>query len=237
MRLVRAKTDAKDARVIAEYGISEQPKAWKAEEKIAIKMRQIMSALDNINKQMTMTNNQFEAFKSTGILDPQVKKSLKSILKHLKLQKAKLEEQIEKYILEHYKETEELLKSIPGIGKKAAIILILLTDNFRKFDHYKKLIAYVGFSPRVYQSGKSIKGKGHICKMGQNDARKILYMCAWSAKRYNKSCMDLYQRLKSAGKPEKVIKVAIANKLLKQAFAIVNSKQKYDENYGSNICI
>ena len=56
-------------------------------------------------------------------------------------------------------------------------------------------------------------------------------MCSWTAKRYNKTCREMYERLKAKGKPERVIKIAIANKLLKQVFAVATSKQKYIENY------
>jgi transposase len=38
----------------------------------------------------------------------------------------------------------------------------------------------------------------------------------------------LYDRLKSKGKPEKVIKIAIAHKLLRQAFAVVLKGQNFD---------
>ena len=40
----------------------------------------------------------------------------------------------------------------------------------------------------------------------------------------------MYDRLKVKGKPERVIKVAIANKLIKQIFAIGKSNQNYNEN-------
>jgi hypothetical protein len=46
----------------------------------------------------------------------------------------------------------------------------------------------------------------------------------------------MYQRLKAKGKPERVIKIAIANKLLKQAFAIAKSKEKYIEDYQLKVC-
>ena len=46
----------------------------------------------------------------------------------------------------------------------------------------------------------------------------------------------MYERLKEKGKPERVIKIAIANKLLKQAFAIGKSQMNYSENHGDNIC-
>lgn len=109
------------------------------------------------------------------------------------------------------------------------MMLIAITDDFTKFEHYKQLIAYVGFSPRIYESGTSVRGKGHICKMGKSQIRKLLYLCTWTAKRYNKTCREMYDRLHAKGKPERVIKIAIANKLLKQAFAVATSKQKYIE--------
>lgn len=110
-------------------------------------------------------------------------------------------------------------------------MLSVITDNFKKFTNYKQLIAYIGLSPRIYQSGTSIKGKGHICKMGKPQIRKLLYMCSWTAKKYNKACKEMYDRLKSVGKPERVIKIAIANKLIKQAFAIAMTNTKYQANY------
>jgi hypothetical protein len=72
--------------------------------------------------------------------------------------------------------------------------------------------------------------------MGSNFARKQLYMCAWTAKFVNRGCKEMYDRLKQRGKPEKVIKVAIANKLLKQAFAIIKHDSVYIENYISKTC-
>ena len=67
--------------------------------------------------------------------------------------------------------------------------------------------------------------------MGKAQIRKLLYMCTWSAKRSNKPCIDMYERLKAKGKPERVIKIALANKLIKQAFAIGMNKTFYLENY------
>lgn len=46
----------------------------------------------------------------------------------------------------------------------------------------------------------------------------------------------MHRRLSEKGKPERVIKIAIANKLIKQAFAIATSKTNYDENYLAKPC-
>lgn len=233
MRLIRAKTDKKDAQTIAEYGAVEKPKLWKKTSEVSIKMQQIMSSIELIKKEKTAIANQLEAFESAGIIEKEVKSALKGLIKQFETKIQKLEEKLNHLVTINFKETYDRLTSIPCIGAKAASMLIVLTDNFEKFDNYKQLIAYVGFSPRIYQSGTSVKGKGHICKMGKSQIRKTLYLCSWTAKLYNKSCKEMYERLKVKGKPERVIKIAIANKLLKQAFAIGKSKSYYNENYVS----
>jgi transposase len=236
MLLNRAKTDKKDAQVIANYALIHSPKRWLPQTNVTNELKQLYTALELINKQSHQTSMQLEAFESSGILSKSLGKELRAITKHLKLKKCKLEGMITELAESAYKETLVRLQSIPGIGKKTAIFLIALTDDFKKFNHHKQLIAYVGLSPRLYQSGTSVKGKGHICKMGQPQIRKLLYLCSWTAKKCNKTCIEMYERLKAKGKPERVIKIAIANKLLKQAFAIAKGNKFYNENYSINPC-
>ncbi len=64
----------------------------------------------------------------------------------------------------------------------------------------------------------------------------MLYICSWSAKRCNKACRELYERLIAKGKAKKLALIAVANKLLKQAFAIAKQQTKYQENYLNIIC-
>ncbi len=52
-----------------------------------------------------------------------------------------------------------------------------------------------------------------------------------SAKRYNNSCVQFSERLVAKGKHDRVIKVAIANKLIKIAFAVVTNNRYYDEKF------
>jgi transposase len=144
-------------------------------------------------------------------------------------------------------ETEELakkyystllssLESIPGLGKKTAIMLIVASGGFSRFSNYRKLISYIGLSPRIYESGISVKGKARICKLEMPRLRAMLYVCAWSAKRYNKTCCQLYERLLAKGKVKKLALIAVVNKLLKQAFAISTNHTLYNENYAAKAC-
>lgn len=231
MRFIRAKTDKKDAQTIAEYGAAQSPELWEPAEESIIAMQQILTVLDGLKKQRTMTNNQLEALKSAGIMESQILTSLTAVLDNLKDQVKGLEKALDQLIQKTCPTTISKIEKIPGMGRKTAVLLTVATHNFTRFKTSNQLIAFVGFSPRVYQSGSSVRGKGNICKMGNSHLRKLLYMCAWSAKKCNPQCLEMYNRLKATGKPEKVIKVAIANKLIKQAFAIVSNDREYQPNY------
>jgi len=61
-------------------------------------------------------------------------------------------------------------------------------------------------------------------------------VCSWSASKCNKACRELYERLLAKGKAKKMALIAVANKLLKQAFAIAKKQTKYQENYSNIIC-
>lgn len=128
------------------------------------------------------------------------------------------------------------LKSIPGIGNQTAMMLILISGGFDRFDDYRKLSSYIGICPRIFESGSSVKGKARLCKMGMSGIRALLYVCSWSAKRCNKACRELYERLIAKGKAKKLALIAVANKLLKQAFAIAKTQSTYQENYSLNTC-
>lgn len=235
MRMVKTKTDKKDAMMIALYGKSEEPALWHPNEKHIIQLQQNHTAIEGLQKQSTMLNNQLEAFSQIPDNDKEVMKVLTALLRTIKLKIAKLEARMLDVVKMHYQTTFNSLNTIPGIGPKTAIILIAITNNFQKFDDIKKLSAYVGLAPRIYESGTSVKGKGHITKMGNKYLRKLLYLCAWSAKRHNNQCKLMYERLSAKGKPERVIKIAIANKLLRQAFAIGSSLSSYDNKYQKSL--
>lgn len=232
-RLKRAKTDKADSKVIAEYGKKnlDELSLWNPESKTCIRIRQMHTRIQMIQKQTSQTYNQLEAFRSSGFLDEKLEIEMNNSIEQLRLGKEMLESEIERLALEEFEQTIECLTSIPGIGIKTAIMLIVITDNFKKFEHHKQLIAFVGFSPRIYESGSSVRGRSSICKMGKSQIRKLLYLCSWSAKRWNKKCKEMYERLITKGKAERVAKIALANKLLKQAFAIGKNKEKYREDF------
>jgi transposase len=236
MKLKRAKTDKKDAQTIAEYAQSNELSFWEPDEQEVIQIKQLHTAIEGLLKACHQISQQLEALKSTGMLDTALRNNLEQTLNYLVKKKAVLEKRQQSIVKKHYAKTFQQLRSIPCIGDKTATMLIVITNNFKKFKHYKQLIAYVGFSPRIYQSGTSVNGKGHICKMGKAQVRKLLYMCTWTAKFHNRACKEMYDRLIAKGKHERVIKIAIANKLLKMAFSIVKNDTTYNKDFQPKPC-
>ncbi len=102
-------------------------------------------------------------------------------------------------------------------------------------ESYKQLISYAGLSPVEYSSGSRIRGKTRICKQGGKQIRNILYMCALNAKRTNRACRELFDRLVAQGKNKKLAVITVCNKLLKQVFGCVKNNTFYQDDYVKNI--
>jgi len=236
MRLSRAKTDKKDSRMIAEYGRVEKPVLWQPPLQHIIVLQQMEAVLSHLNKEHTALSNQLESFESSGMLDKRLRKTIQKELAHKQRLIEELTNNMQQIAEEHYSDMLTNLQSIPGMGKKTAMMLVVLSGGFNRFDDYRKLSSYIGLCPRIFESGTSVKGRARICKMGMSRIRAMLYICSWSAKRCNKACKELYERLLAKGKAKKLALIAVANKLLKQAFAIATQKTKYTENYSNYIC-
>lgn len=228
MRMSRAKTDKKDAAMIAAYGESEAPRLWKPKAAHLVELQQMEAVLDNLTKHRTSLINQKEAFECSGQMSDEVKNTLEDQIEYANLEIKRTEEKMYAIGEKHYAELLTNLRSIPSIGKHTALMLLIITDGFTKFNNAKELVCYVGLCPRLYESGKSVKGKSRICKMGMSRMRQLLYLCAMSAIRVNVACKTMYERLKKRGKNGKLAIVAVASKLLRQSFAVGFGNKPYN---------
>ena len=229
MRLMRAKTDKKDAAIIAEYGKVENPLQWKPRPTHMLQMQQLQALQDNFTNQLVRLKNQLEAFEQSGIKNKIGHTLLSKELEHIKKQIELLDAELTKITLEFHTDLFKRLQTIKGIGKRTAMTLILITDGFTRFENSKQLCAYIGLSPRVFESGTSVRGKAKICKMGMARMRKLLYVCAMSAIGSNKACKEMFIRLTEKGKNGKLALIAVANKLIRQAFVIGTGQITYKE--------
>ena len=231
LRLNRTKTDKADAQLITEFARIIEPDPWQPPAKWIQQAQTLISAMANVDKQLSCSRNFLHAMKAGPCVDPLVTKQSKALIRTLQEALDQYQKGLESLISEYASDAYDLLKTISGIGSKTAALILVLAQNFEPFDNVRQVLAFAGLCPKISQSGTSVRGKKGIAKTGNRKLRKNLYVCAWSARRYNPQCKDLYDRLEVAGKPPKVITTAVAAKLLRIAFGVVKSGNPYDPNF------
>lgn len=235
MHLSRIKTDKSDAKMICQYAQHITLRLWKGHTKDQVACLQIISLVSQYTKQVIMVKTKLEGESALGNPVKIVVKSLKKNLKRLKKEIDFLEEELLRIVKLEHQDLLTRIESVVGIGRKTAVALIVLTDGFEKFDNAKQLCSYTGITPIIRQSGSSLYAKARISKMGNRKLRSMLFLCSFSAKKHNKACRDLFERMVAKGKPRKIALIAVCNKLLKQAFAIAKSGVLYDRAYRSQL--
>ena len=233
MKLAKVKTDKSDAKAICNYGLSQEVPLYNALTEVQSECLQLFRLLDSYLKKRTMTKNKLHGEDVLGIPSKHVYRSLKRNRKHLDTEIASIETKLLSLVKQDQQAQLTLLKSIPGLGVKTALFLIVITDGFTKFETAAQLCSYVGITPTIRQSGSSVRGRSSISKVGNKKLRNLLFLCSFSACKHNKSCREIYERIVNKGKSKKLALIAVSNKLLKQAFAIAKSGNPYDEKFVS----
>ncbi len=231
MKLSKIKTDKADARMIRLYAQNNELRFWKGQSENQIETLQISRLLDIYAKQSTALKNKIHGEQTLGNPSQIVVRSLKRSLKLIKKEQVLLEQKLLELVKVDNQQLLSNLESIPGLGRKTATILIVLTDGFSRFDSAAALCSYCGITPIIRKSGTSVNGRPRISKMGNQKLRNLLFMCSFSACKRNKACNDIYNRITNKGKSKKLALMAVSNKLIKQAFAIAKSGLPYDEKF------
>ena len=233
MKLSKIKTDKSDSKLICEYAKQVNLKLWQGNSKHQLECLQMTRLLSVYIKQSTMLKNKLHGEAVLGNPSKIVVSSLKRILKQVQKDIKTIEDKLLFLVKEVHQKVLTDIKSIPGIGPKTSLMLVVLTDGFTRFKSGSELCSYAGLTPMIRQSGSSVKGRPRISKIGNQKLRNLLFMCSFNACKYNKACKAIYDRIVAKGKSKKLALIAVCNKLLKQAFAIAKSGLTYDNNYRS----
>ena len=225
------KTDAKDACLIADFGERFKPEPYKFPSEQIMLLKQKKTVIRQLQKQLTTTKNLYTSLEPLPVKDKKCIQSLKQTMAFLEKQIKYMQQEMEEVVSEVFAGQLKALTSIKGIGVTLASALIIATGGFTYFDNAKQLSRFAGICPIIERSGTSINIRGHINRNGDENLRSMLYVAAWSASRHNKACRECYQRLRSNGKSGKLAMIAVANKLIRQAFAVVTSNSSYIDGY------
>ena len=225
------KTDAKDACLIADFGERFKPEPYKFPSEQIMLLKQKKTVIRQLQKQLTATKNLYTSLEPLPVKDKKCIQSLKQTMAFLEKQIKYMQQEMEEVVSEVFAGQLKALTSIKGIGVTLASALIIAIGGFTYFDNAKQLSRFAGICPTIERSGTSINIRGHINRNGDENLRSMLYVAAWSASRHNRACRECYQRLRSNGKSGKLAMIAVANKLIRQAFAVVTSNSSYIDGY------
>ena len=233
--LSTTKTDEIDAKLIAMYGEKMNPAPYKIPSDSIILLKQKRTVLRQLKKQLTMMINLQESMSVLPKQDPTSKASIEQTIKFLRKQISKMEEEITNLSNKEFNRQMTLLTSIKGISNTIASALIVATGGFTFFSSAKQISRFLGLCPTYQQSGTSVNVKGHINRNGDTHLRSQLYIAAVSSIACNATCRAAYLKMKERGKCGKVAIIAVANKLIRQAFAVVTNNRPYIDGYVSSL--
>jgi transposase len=125
-----------------------------------------------------------------------------------------------------WREKDDLLQSVPGVGKVLSRTLLSLVPELGVLDK-KQLAALVGVAPLNRDSGMQ-RGRRSVWG-GRAHVRAVLYMGALVAARFNPTIRAFHARLRASGKLPKVALVACMRKLLTILNAIVRDRTPWTQ--------
>lgn len=218
---VLAKTDRVDARVIARFAEAIRPEVRPLPSAEAVELEAFLTRRRQIVEMLTMEKNR------RGITASE--RMRRGIDKHIDwLEEAlrRANDDIDKTIRKSpaWREKEDLLRSVPGIGPVTARTLIAELPELGQLNR-KKIAMLVGVAPLNRDSG-TIKGQ-RTTWGGRASVRTVLYMATRTATRHNPVIRRTYEALKARGKKPKVAAIACLRKLLTILTAMVRDNRPW----------
>lgn len=204
----RAKTDPLDAQVIARFAQALRPEPRPVADEQAQALGELVARRRQLVEMMVAERN-----RRRSLSQPRLIKGVDRLLAALQQELTGLERDIDETIRGSpvWREAEELMTSVPGVGEKTARSLIAELPELGRLDH-KRIAALAGLAPYNRDSGR-FRGQRRIAG-GRAPVRTALYMAATVAARHNPVLKTFAERLRAAGKRPKQVLIAVARKLL-----------------------
>ena len=217
----RAKTDLIDAAVIAHFAEATKPKLRQMPDEVTRLLADLVARRRQIVEMIAA-----EAQRTRRMTDKRLTKSVARLRKALEKELSELDGLIDDQIRGSavWVEKEDLLASVPGIGKTIARTLIAELPELGSLDR-RQIAALVGLAPWTRQSGQW-RGKSFIGG-GRKSVRSSLFVGAMVAARYNPQLKSFRDKLVAAGKPKLIALVAVARKLITILNAILRDRRPW----------
>lgn len=219
-----SKTDEIDAHILADFAAKIRPDLKPLATEEQEELRDLLTRHEQLVHMLVTEKTRLLQAEGQGrhMLRKKIKSHIKFLERELVMLDSDLDGTLKKS--EIWREKDDLLQSVPGIGKVTSRILLGLLPELGTVSA-GEVAKLVGLAPFNRDSGK-FRGKRRIGG-GRARVRAVLYMATLVATRYNPAVKDWYQRLLAAGKPKKLALVACMRKLLVVLNAMVKTKTRW----------
>lgn len=216
-----AKTDALDADVLAQFAQMLRPPAWTMPTADASKLQALVVRRAQLVSMRAMEKNRLAA-----LTDRRVRRSVQNVIRMLDREIREADQDLGEAIrtCPEWAAKDDLLQSIPGVGPGVSRTLLVEMPELGTLTR-EQAAALAGLAPMNRESG-TFKGKRAIAG-GRAAVRAILYLAGHAARQGNEVLRAFSERLKAAGKAPKVIRVALARKLLIMANAVLRDNRAW----------
>jgi transposase len=220
-----AKTDRIDARLLAQLGqtLLQREDLRKLIKPLPDEHQRMLQAMVTRRRQL-LAMRVAEQQRASGP-DRRMRKSLNIMLKALDRELARIEQEMQAFIGEHHAELTALLGEVKGVGKATISTLLAEVPELGELNG-REISALVGLAPINRDSG-TLRGKRTIFG-GRPQVRKVLFMAAMVASRFNPVIKAFYARLVATGKPKKLAITACARKLLTILNAMARTRKPFN---------
>jgi transposase len=207
-----AKTDALDAQVLARFGEAIRPELRAMPDATTRSVRALVSRRRQLQEMLTAEQNRLVSAAVQNAPES-LRDQLGEHIDWLRRQLSDIDDELQRQLQASpvWRERENLLRTIPGIGPVTSATLLSQIPELGQLDR-RAIAKLVGVAPLNDDSG-SLHGRRRIWG-GRSSVRAVLYMAALVASRSNPVIREFYTRLRGAGKPAKVALVACMRKLL-----------------------
>ena len=217
----RAKTDPIDAGVIAHFAEATRPEPRPLPDEATRLLADLVARRRQIVERIGA-----ERARESRVTIPRLKKSISRLIKALEKELSSLDGDIDDAVRGSpaWREKEDLLASVPGVGRIIARTLIAELPELGQLTR-RRIAALAGLAPFTRQSGQW-RGKSFIGG-GRSAVRTVLFVGAMVAKKHNPILRAFFDRLVRAGKPKMQALIAVARKLLTMLNAILRDNRPW----------
>jgi transposase len=248
----RDKTDAGDARLIAEYArrYADRAQRYVLPSDFDLRLSKLTKLRQHLVSALQRSRTMYGELLAFSLQEQQQEdkphkkqeEEDKIFTRHLK-DLAQRVEQVEEAIEAHLEQADQTLRRkidiarsvVPGIGPKNSLVLFVITGLFERIPSAAQCASYAGISPHERQSGTSLRSRYRASRSASRSLKTALHQGAMSLIRGDNPFNALYRRLRAKGKGHRPAINAVRNKIIRVLYGCLKNDTIYSKNLHQNL--